>query len=441
MACTYRVDVRSPRQYATPVEPRLLVVDASKHVRDRVAQLGKEKRVAVVSAATPNEAMGRAREGPLHLALIDGALERDALCLARDLRALPNLERLPLAFLSDEGHIEHRVAAVRAGASAFLRKPIDPYAFGAAVDEMLALSTGSERMRILVIDDDANFVATVAAVLEADGLVVRTAPGATHLIEVLEESRPDLVLIDAMLPTVSGWDAVRVIRTLPEWRDVPILFLTGRTDVESRVSAFDAGADDYLAKPCAREELLARVRVRLDRRRLMRQMTECDALTRCLSRGALLNALAVRLSEARRHARVLSLALLDVDRFKDVNDAHGHLVGDRVLAGLGRLLCECFRLEDLRGRWGGEEFVIAFPNLSEQAAGAVLSRVLEEFRSVPFRSDRGGTFFVTFSAGIASYPVDGASLDSLIRAADRRLYHAKRAGRARVITTAERASL
>jgi diguanylate cyclase (GGDEF)-like protein len=338
-----------------------------------------------------------------------------------------------MAFLSERGDVERRVAAAHAGASLFLNKPVDSYGFGTAVEQMLALGR-DEEMRVLVVDDDAEFSACVRAVLEPHGIVVRTAVDATHLVETLDDARPDLVLLDAMLPQVSGWDAVRIIRNMPEWRDVPILFLTGRTDLESRIEAFDAGADDYLAKPLVPEELLARVRVRLDRRRLLRETTERDSLTRCLSRGALLDALASRLSEARRHGRALSVALLDVDRFKRVNDSYGHLVGDRVLMALGRLLTARFRLEDLRGRWGGEEFVIAFPNAPSGSAAPVLSRVLDEFRAMPFHSERNEAFFVSFSAGIASFPKDGATVEALIRAADRRLYHAKRGGRSQVVS-------
>jgi diguanylate cyclase (GGDEF)-like protein len=178
---------------------------------------------------------------------------------------------------------------------------------------------------------------------------------------------------------------------------------------------------------------MARVRVRLDRRRLLREMTERDPLTRCMSRRALIDALASRLSEARRHGRPLSLSLLDVDRFKRVNDAYGHLVGDQVLLALGRLLNERFRLEDLRGRWGGEEFVIVFPNESASTAASVLARVLDEFRSLRFRSEHGERFSVTFSAGVASFPSDGSSVDALIGAADRRLYEAKEGGRGKVV--------
>jgi len=412
--------------------PHLLVVDADVRVREQLDQLGRERLLVVVAVATTQEALAFARSGRVDAAIIDASLGADAVAFAHELRAIPGLERVPMAFLSERGDVERRVAAAHAGASLYLPKPVEPYGFGAAVEQMLALGR-DEKMRVLVIDDDADFAACVAAVLEPQGIVVRTALDATHLVETLDDARPDLVLLDAMLPEVNGWDAIRIMRTMPEWRDVPILFLTGRTDLESRIAAFDAGADDYLAKPLVPEELLSRVRVRLDRRRLIRETTERDPLTRCMSRGALLDALASRLSEARRHSRTLSVALIDVDRFKRVNDAYGHLVGDHVLMALGRLLTARFRLEDLRGRWGGEEFVIVFPNEPAATAASVLSRVLDEFRRMPFQSDRGEPFFVTFSAGISSFPADGGTVDALIRVADRRLYRAKRGGRAHVV--------
>ncbi|HXN30280.1 MAG TPA: diguanylate cyclase, partial [Polyangiaceae bacterium] len=411
---------------------RVLVVDPDQATRAQLVQLGREKLLVVVAVATPASALAEAARGPLDAVFIDASLGPQALALAHDLRAEPGRERLPLAFLSVEDDVERRVAAAHAGASLFLPNPVDPYAFGAAAEQMLALGR-KEKMRVLIVDDDPAFVTCVIEVLEREGIAVHSAADATRLVDLLDAVHPDLVLLDAVLPHVSGWDAIRIVRTAPEHRDVPILFLTGRTDVASRVAAFEAGADDYLGKPLVNEELLARVRVRLDRRRLVREVTERDQLTRCLSRRALLDALTSRLSEARRHGRPFSVAMIDVDRFKRVNDAYGHLVGDHVLMALGRLLNARFRLEDLRGRWGGEEFVLAFPGELACTAAAVLSRVLDEFRALPFRSDRGERFYVTFSAGVASFPNDGATSDALIRASDVRLYGAKRSGRGNVV--------
>lgn len=416
----------------TSGEPRILVVDRDAATRAQLELLGRDKLLHVVALATPEEAMAAAAGAHFDAALVDASLGTAATSLARDLRAMPGHRRIPLAFLSADPGLELRIAAAHAGASLFLTKPVEPYAFGAAIDQMLALGQ-NERMRVLVVDDDPDFAEVVSAVLGAEGILVKHVPDARRLVEQLDETRPDLLLLDAMLPEVDGWDAIRIVRTDPDHHDVPILFVTSRTDLQSRVAAFDAGADDYLAKPLVPEELLARVRVRLDRRRLMREMTTRDPLTRLLSRRAVLDALASRLSEARRHALILSMAILDVDRFKRVNDAYGHLVGDQVLVSLGRLLDARFRLEDLRGRWGGEEFMVVFPGETSATAAGVLSRVLDEFRATRFRSESGEPFHVTFSAGIASFPRDGATVDALVRAADRRLYEGKSGGRGVVV--------
>ena len=414
---------------------RILVVDEDEETRKHLTTLGRQSFIGVVGASTAEDALAiaRAQTTPFDVALVDMTLGdgEGAFRLARELRALPGYERLPLAFISQDGTFEHRVAAAHAGGSLYLSKPIDAYVFGTTVQHLLALRH-QERTRVLVVDDDEDFALSVAEVLQMEGIAVTRLTDPSRVLDVMEEENPDLILLDVMLPGVSGFDVARMIRTTPHWADVPILFLTGRTDLESRVAAFGAGGDDYLGKPIVPEELLARVRVRLDRRRLLREMTEKDSLTKLLSRRALLEGLTSRFSEARRHGRLLSIAMLDVDKFKRVNDTHGHAVGDQVLASLGRLLGERFRLEDLRGRWGGEEFLVVFPGESAETVAGVLRRVLAEFRKIPFRGQAGATFHSTFSGGIASFPDDGASVDVLLKRSDERLYAAKAAGRNRV---------
>src|SRR5262249_30135305 len=130
----------------------------------------------------------------------------------------------------------------------------------------------------------------------------------------------------------------------------------------------------------------------------------------------------------------LTVALLDVDLFKLVNDRHGHLAGDRVLSSLARMLSARLRAEDLRGRWGGEEVVLAFPGEAREVH-RTLSEVLMDFGAFSFRGARGHPFSVTFSAGTATSPADGASVQALLGAADRRLYVAKNAGRARIVSS------
>ena len=139
--------------------------------------------------------------------------------------------------------------------------------------------------------------------------------------------------------------------------------------------------------------------------------------------------------ESRRNGLIFTLALIDVDHFKIVNDTYGHTSGDKVLTHFGALLRKRFRVEDVRGRWGGEEFVVAFRHIQNDTACGALQRALEELRLITFTGDHDESFGITFSAGLASYPGDAQDLGNLIRCADHRLYKAKELGRNQLIWT------
>ena len=159
-------------------------------------------------------------------------------------------------------------------------------------------------------------------------------------------------------------------------------------------------------------------------------------LTGLLTRRPFLQRVNARLSEVRRADRQLAIALLDLDNFKEIIDQFGHVVGDRVLGALGRLLSSRFRLEDLRCRWGGEEFMVALVDEDAATASSVLQRTLDEFSQIVFAAGNGDQtkFSVTFSAGIASYPSDGDDFRSLLKVADDRLYIAKENGRNQIVS-------
>jgi diguanylate cyclase (GGDEF)-like protein len=252
-------------------------------------------------------------------------------------------------------------------------------------------------------------------------------------MEVLSAFEPDLLLLDVQMPRITGYDVCRAVRAAARWRTLPILFLTATDAVPARVAAFRAGANDFLAKPCVQEELLARVRTHLSHARLLRERADVDSLSGLYLRAPFIAHAEARLSEARRNVGTMCVALLDLDHFKIVNDTRGHAVGDRVIRLFGRLLRERFRSEDLRGRWGGEEFVLAFPGQSAAAVGSIIRRCLAELAREPILDDNGDTFHQTFSAGVACFPHDGEGLHALLQRADRRLYLAKEQGRARVV--------
>ena len=132
---------------------------------------------------------------------------------------------------------------------------------------------------------------------------------------------------------------------------------------------------------------------------------------------------------ARRRGSTVAVCLIDLDHFKSINDTYGHIAGDRVLSALGRLLSSSFRVEDLRGRWGGEEFVVAFSDETAESAKAILERARKEFVRFFFDGEHGERFQAAFSAGVACYPEAGETIEDVFKVADRRLYAVKEAGR------------
>jgi diguanylate cyclase (GGDEF)-like protein len=411
----------------------VLVADDDAEWLAEVEKMGRDHEVRVVVAQGVEEALERAREQWMDGALLHvhlGGSEGGFDAAAR-LRSEEELHSLPLGFFSAEGDLAHRLAAAHAGGSLYLRRPFVPADLVGAVERLVA-ARRPERSRVLVLaDDDEDRRALLQAV---SGQQVDVTPLADpfRLLEALAEHRPELLLLDVELPGPSGFDLCRIVRSMPEWEELPILLITSQIGQEFRVAAFESGADDYLTKPVLREELLARMHARLERVRLTRERSERDALTGLYLRRPFLETLRARLGEARRQQRPLALCFLDVDHFKQVNDTHGHMAGDQVLSRLGRLLATRFRREDVRGRWGGEEFLVALTGETAERARDILARTAAELAKVEFTGEHGEPFHVTFSAGISEFPRDGEDAEVLLREADTRLYRAKNNGRHRI---------
>ncbi|ABF91599.1 response regulator/GGDEF domain protein [Myxococcus xanthus DK 1622] len=411
----------------------LLVVDEDAKLLAEAERMGRQVGVGVVTARTADAACEVARrqwvDGVLVHLDLGGPL--GGLAVAHALRAEESLPVLPLAVTGARDVLEERVAAAHAGASLFLPRPFTARDFSAAAERMVA-ARRPERARVMVVDDDPDAIAALTQALASDQIEVVGLSDAHGLMEALAQHRPDLLLLDVQMPGPSGFDLCRILRSTPEWQELPVLLITAHLGLEFRLAAFQAGADDYLSKPVLREELRARVQARLERTRLSRERAERDGLTGLLLRRPFLDGLRARLAESRRQGKPLALCFLDVDHFKQVNDRYGHLAGDRVLMWLGRLLGARFRREDVRGRWGGEEFVVGLLGESAGSASEILARTAAELSDMTFDGDTGEPFHVTFSAGIAVSPGDGDTVESLLRTADARLLRAKENGRNRI---------
>lgn len=390
-----------------------------------------ERWLKILHTNSFSNALELAKKKPVDAVLIDLGLEtrEAALAFAERVREVNGSENIPLGFLSS-GRADDHLEATRAGGSIVLPKPIASNHIIQAATYLSSIRQGG-RPRILIVDDDSDFTQIITSMLSTHGMLIRSLHEPSELLSVLQEFTPDLILLDVMMPVINGFDVCRQLRSMPRWQDTPIVFLTAHSGVDARINAFDAGADDYLPKPIIELELVARIKLRLDRARLVKERTDRDLLTGLLSRRAFGEQVSALLAKSARHHFKFCLSILDVDHFKQVNDLYGHNMGDQVLAGLGQLLSRRFRVEDLRGRWGGEEFALAFPHATSDVMKAALGRVLEEFREKPFGDSQ--MFNVTFSAGMATFPDDGTDFKALLQKADQRLYLAKSNGRNNIV--------
>jgi diguanylate cyclase (GGDEF)-like protein len=213
------------------------------------------------------------------------------------------------------------------------------------------------------------------------------------------------------------------------YSSLPIVYLSGESDVGMQVEALRLGGDQFLIKPFNPVLLAAVVKTRIERFRENRRSTRLDGLTGLLNHTAAKSRLKTMVAQTEGHG-ALTVAMIDIDHFKSINDTYGHPVGDQVIRGLAWLLKGRLRSVDLIGRYGGEEFLIALPEVSLEQAQPVIERIRNDFSALP-HAHPGGALFATFSAGIAAYPyVDTAA--GLTEAADGALLQAKRLGRNRL---------
>ncbi|MHB8572937.1 MAG: diguanylate cyclase [Candidatus Dormibacteria bacterium] len=289
---------------------------------------------------------------------------------------------------------------------------------------------------ILVVDDEAANVTLLEKRLRAEGYEVVSAGGGAEAMALMKERLPEMVMLDLMMPGVSGLDVLRQMRENPLLRDVPVVILSARTDEVARVESLDAGAHDFLSKPFSTAEMTARVRNMLriyrQQRALARENSELsaiattDALTSLPNRRALDEQFALEAARSRRHDYPLAVALFDVDHFKRVNDSLGHMAGDGLLCHIAAGLRANARVHEMVGRFGGEEFLALLP-FTELDAGAQAAERLRSLQWGPEARCR-----CTLSAGVASTVTTPHA--QLLEAADRALYRAKDAGRDQVQT-------
>jgi diguanylate cyclase (GGDEF)-like protein len=289
------------------------------------------------------------------------------------------------------------------------------------------------KARVLVAEDSLVVRSLLRRQLEDAGYAVVEAVDGEEALRLCQERHPDVVLLDVEMPKLDGYGVLSAIRKDPDLAEIPVVFLTARATTEDVVEGLRLGAHDYLRKPFEAAELLARVSAALRVKALqdqLRAMSRTDPLTGLANRRRLQDHLLAVCSAARRHGQSVGVLMVDVDHFKAVNDTLGHETGDVVLRAVASRLVEACRLEDLAGRWGGEEFLVVAP-LTDLASVAELGeRVRTQVASGPVLVNGESPVEVTVSVGGAAGAGDP---DALLHRADASLYEAKRTGRNRVV--------
>jgi len=308
----------------------------------------------------------------------------------------------------------------------------------------------AEPARILVVDDHEDNIEVLRARLEAWGYATIAARSGAEALQIVADSPPDLILLDVMMPQISGLEVAKKIKANVSLPFIPIIMQTALDSTEDKVEGLEAGADDYITTPIDFAELKARLKSMLRIKRLqealeererellevnerLRHMSQTDALTGLDNRRNLNDRIEEMFAHALRLKEPFALVMCDLDKFKSVNDNHGHQAGDEVLKQFASILKDEAREIDRVGRYGGEEFMVLLPGATiEQAAGfaeRVRNRVERHTFTFP-----GGTITRTASFGVSGWPHQKVTeCDGLVRTADDALYVAKETGRNRVI--------
>ncbi|HKP96532.1 MAG TPA: response regulator [Fibrobacteria bacterium] len=306
-----------------------------------------------------------------------------------------------------------------------------------AIQEICAVSEMEDKAGILLIDDDPYITDLLRTVLESSNREILIAATAEDAEAVLEEKKVSLILLDLILPDTDGRNFLVRLKERTATANVPVIVLSAKLGAQPKTECFALGADAYYEKPFEIETICAAVSAWLYRTEGNLRESRRDHLTGLPNRAAFREAYARNISLAGRRGEPVSACILDLDRFKYVNDTFGHAAGDEVLRRASAILTGALRKSDLLARWGGEEFVALFPNTGLDGAGMAVRKALEALSAQKFTASGGRTFHVTFSAGVTEI-LPGWTVEEAIAEADRFLYLAKAQGRNCVLTSTDK---
>lgn len=336
---------------------------------------------------------------------------------------------MPVIFWSEESEdIFTRLKATRAGSIHFHTGKMD---LGIIIEEIEAVANIAPPTpyRVLVVDDSKSQAYQLEMMLSQAGLITQVINDPMLVLDALEEFQPEIILMDMFMPGCSGMEMANVVRQQEKYLGIPIVFLSAEDNNDLRMRALRNGGDEFLVKPIDSLHLATVIKSKGERSRSVTNIMQRDSLTSLLNHTTILRQLDETVARAKETKTPICFAMLDIDHFKNVNDTHGHPVGDKVIKSLALLLKQRLRKTDLVGRYGGEEFAVVLTNIQLADAVKIFDEIRMRFSQFKHVGE-SAEFCSTFSAGVVQLTDTNAS--NLTVLADEALYQAKRAGRNRV---------
>jgi two-component system cell cycle response regulator len=453
---------------------RVLVVDdVPANVKLLEARLSAEY-FDVATAHSGIEALAMCERAECDIVLLDVMMpDMDGFEVCRKLKSNPATHHIPVVMVTALDQPSDRVRGLEAGADDFLTKPVTDVALISRVRSLarLKMVTDELRMRamtskeigiqspekdavtdsgrngrILVVDDRKNSYERIVATLSTEHTVDIEADPNEGLFHAAEGNY-DLVIVSLSLENFDGLRLCSQIRSLDRTRNVPILAVSEADNNARLVRGLEIGVNDYLIRPIDKNEMLARVRTQIKKKRYTERLRDnvqmsiemaiTDALTGLFNRRYMETHLAGLVEQAAARSKPIAVLVLDIDYFKSINDGHGHYAGDDVLREFSLRIRKCIRNIDLACRYGGEEFVLVMPETDIAVAAMVAERLRRRIASERFSIQQGANSLeVTISIGIAALNGADDNAAAILKRADTALYRAKRDGRNRVVPDA-----